>query len=57
MNKKGIINIGGKSKSVFNFAKQYNKKVKKTFLKNKKKLHIPVNSSMNLEKINKILKL
>jgi dTDP-4-dehydrorhamnose reductase len=57
MNKKGIINIGGKSKSVFNFAKQYNKKVKKTFLKNTKKLHIPVNSSMNLEKINKILKL
>ena len=57
MNKKGIINIGGKSKSVFNFAKQYNKKVKKTFLKNEKKLHIPVNSSMNLEKINKILKL
>ena len=56
INKKGIINIGGKSKSVFNFAKQYNKKVKKIYLKNKKKLNIPLNLSMNLEKINKILK-
>ena len=33
INKKGIINIGGKSQSVFNFAKQYNKKVKKKLFK------------------------
>ena len=26
---KGIVNIGGKSQSVYNFAKKYNKKIKK----------------------------
>ena len=30
LNKKGIINIGGKTQSVYNFAKKYNKKIKKT---------------------------
>ena len=30
LNKKGIINIGGKIQSVYNFAKRYNKKIKKT---------------------------
>ena len=33
INKKGIINIGGKSNTIFNFAKKYNKKVKKLNLK------------------------
>ena len=33
MNKKGIINVGGPSQSVYNFAKKYNKKVKKILLK------------------------
>ena len=28
INQKGIINIGGKSQSVYSFAKKYNKKVK-----------------------------
>ena len=56
INKKGIINIGGKSQSVFNFAKQYNKKVKKNFLKNKNNLKVPLNSSMSLKKLNKLIK-
>ena len=30
LSKKGIINIGGKTQSVYNFAKKYNKKIKKT---------------------------
>ena len=30
---KGIINIGGKSQSVYHFAKNYNKKIKKNFNK------------------------
>ena len=30
--KKGIINIGGKDKSIFNFAKKTNKNVKKIFI-------------------------
>ena len=29
MNKKGVINIGGKTQSVFAFAKKYNAKIKK----------------------------
>jgi len=56
INKKGIINIGGKSQSVFNFAKQYNKKVKKNYLKNKNNLKVPLNSSMSLKKLNKLIK-
>mgnify|MGYP006152038655 CR=1 FL=1 len=56
INKIGIINIGGKSQSVFNFAKQHNKKVKKNFLKNKNNLKVPLNSSMSLKKLNKLIK-
>ena len=56
MHKKGIINVGGKSQSVFNFAKKYNKNVKKKFLKKKNNFKVPINSSMNLRKLNKIIK-
>ena len=56
MNKKGVINIGGKTQSVFAFAKKYNAKIKKVFLKKKNLLKVPLNSSMNLEKIKKILR-
>ena len=38
INKKGIINVGGKSQSVYDFAKASNYKVKKILLKNFKKL-------------------
>ena len=55
LNKKGIINIGGPSKSVYQFAKQYNPNIKKIFLK-KKNLKMPINSSMNLSKLKKIIK-
>ena len=52
---KGIINVGGKTSSVYNFAKKYNKSVKrvKTSIYVKKK--IPLNHSMNLKKLYKIL--
>ena len=51
---KGVLNIGGPTKTVYDFAKKYNKKVKKKYLKkvNKK---LPLNTSMNLSKINKFL--
>ena len=29
LNKKGIINVGGKSQSIYSFAKKYNKKIKR----------------------------
>ena len=52
---KGIINVGGKTSSVYNFVKKYNKSVKrvKTSIYVKKK--IPLNHSMNLKKLYKIL--
>ena len=51
---KGIINIGGKSQSVYSFAKLTNKKVKKIMaLKNNK---LPLNQTMNLSKLKGILK-
>ena len=54
LNKKGIINIGGKSQSVYSFAKKYNKKIKKIKTNNKNKL--PLNQTMNLDKLKKIIK-
>ena len=44
INKKGIINIGGKKNTIFNFAKKYNKKVKKV----KSKGELPYKMDMNL---------
>jgi dTDP-4-dehydrorhamnose reductase len=55
LNKKGIINIGGKKKSIYNFAKKENPKIKKIFLKKKNKYNFPLNPSMNTKKIYYIL--
>ena len=49
INKKGIINVGGPSQSVYNFAKKYNKKVKKILCKKNSKL--PLNQTMSLNKL------
>ena len=54
INETGIINIGGKSQSVYNFVKKYNKSVKKAKLKKNPKL--PLNQTMNLSKLKKYLK-
>ena len=56
LNKKGIINLGGKSKYIFNFAKKDKKSVKKIFLKKTKNLGMPFDSSININKLKKILK-
>ena len=56
INKTGVINLGGKSQSVFNFAKRENKMIKKSFLKKKQSKNMPLNSTMNLKKLNLILK-
>ena len=50
---KGIINIGGKSQSVYSFAKSYNKKIKK--IRMSKKIKMPLKQSMNVSKLNKLL--
>ena len=35
INKKGVINIGGKTQTIYNFAKKYNQKIKKIFINKK----------------------
>ncbi len=52
LNKKGIINLGGKIQTVYNFAKKYNKNIKKS----SGKKFFPPNPSMNISKLKKILK-
>lgn len=56
INKTGIINIGGPKMSVYNFAKKENKKVIKKRLLKDNKIGMPINSSMNINKVKKILK-
>ena len=51
LNKSGIINIGGKIQSVFDFAKKYNKEIKR--ISGKKQF--PPNPSMNISKFLKII--
>ena len=51
INKKGVLNIGGKTETVFNFAKKYNPKVKKILSRGR----FPLNPYMNLNKLKKIL--
>ena len=50
----GIINIGGKSQSIYDFAKKQSKLVKKAKLNRNSKL--PLNQTMNLSKLKKLLK-
>ena len=55
INKKGIINIGGPTQTVYNFVKKENPSVKKIYAKKIKRLKFPLNSSMNLTKLKTIL--
>ncbi len=55
LNKKGIINIGGPTKTVYDFAKIYNQKVKKIFNKKKSSSNFPMKPFMNLSKLRKII--
>ena len=54
INEIGIINIGGKSQSIYDFAKKYNKSVKKTNIS--KNLKFPLNQTMKLSRLKKLLK-
>ena len=56
LNYKGVINIGGKIQSPYNFGKKYNKKLKKTLVKNKMR-NFPLKPSMNISKIKKVMKI
>ena len=54
INKKGIINIGGTKQSIYNFVKKSNKSIKKDKLN--KNSNFPLNQTMNLKIINKIIR-
>ena len=56
LKKKGVINLGGKSDYVYNFARKNNPYTKKIFLKKKDKSIMPFDSSINLSKLKKALK-
>ena len=52
INKKGIINIGGKTQTIYEFAKKHNRKVKKILSRGE----FPKRTDMNLKKLNEIIK-
>tara|TARA_Y100000591_G_C21586360_1_gene570902 strand:+ start:34 stop:747 length:714 start_codon:yes stop_codon:yes gene_type:complete len=54
IDKKGIINVGGKEQSVYNFAKKFNKNIKG--IKASKKAKLPLNQTMNLNLLKGIIK-
>ena len=56
LNEKGILNVGGKIQSIYNFAKIENPKIKKIFSKKNKSIKILTNTSVNTEKMKKVLK-
>jgi len=56
INKKGIINFGGKIQNVYQFAKKYNPNIKKISAKKILGRRFPLNPSMNINKFKKIIK-
>ncbi len=53
--KRGIINLGGKTNSVYAFAKKFNKNIKGIKAKKLLGKKIPLNHSMNLKKLREII--
>ena len=53
LNKKGIINVGGKSQSIYDFVKKTNPNIKKSKAKKDKKM--PLNQTMNVSKLKSII--
>jgi len=56
LDKKGIINVGGKPQYIYDFAQKDNKNVRKAFLKKNANIGMPFNSSLNTKKLKKIIK-
>ena len=56
INKKGIINVGGKKQTVYNFVKKFNHKINKGYAKKILGPKHPLNPSINISKLKKILK-
>ena len=56
LNKKGIVTLGGPIKTLYDFGKRYNPNIKKIFNKKNLTYNFPKNPSMNIAKLNKIIK-
>ena len=56
LDKKGIINVGGKPEYIYDFALKDNKSVRKAFLKKNANIGMPFNSSLNTRKLKKIIR-
>jgi dTDP-4-dehydrorhamnose reductase len=57
VNQTGILNLGGEANYIYDFAKKDKDNVKKIYLKKKNKIGMPSDSSIDLKKLKKILKL
>ena len=55
IDKKGIINLGGRAQTVYRFVKKFDPKIKKTYGKKILGPKYPLNPSMNIRKLKKIL--
>tara|TARA_B110000971_G_C19992246_1_gene492502 strand:- start:86 stop:814 length:729 start_codon:yes stop_codon:yes gene_type:complete len=55
LDQKGVINVGGKSQTVYNFVKKYNPKIKKNSAKKVLGKSAPLNITMNLKKFKKLI--
>ena len=56
LRQKGVLNLGGEAKYIYDFVKKDKKNIKKIYLKKKDDLGMPFNSSLNINKLKKILK-
>tara|TARA_Y100000590_G_scaffold281211_1_gene315942 strand:- start:2325 stop:3044 length:720 start_codon:yes stop_codon:yes gene_type:complete len=56
INRKGIINVGGKAQSVYKFAKKYNPEIRKIYAKQIMGPKYPLNTSVNIKKLKSIIK-
>ena len=57
LNKKGIINVGGKAQYIYDFAKKKKKGIKKIYQKRNLENELPFDSSLNISKLKKITKI
>ena len=55
LNKKGVINVGGNAKTVYNFAKKFNPSVKKIYVTKNSLYKFPLKPFMNISKLKKII--
>ena len=53
LNRKGIVNVGGPSQTIYKFARNDNKKIKKIFSKGE----FPKRTDMKLEKLKKMIRI